>query len=368
MLKVSIVLFIEIFGLGGLFLGVSIELIICSLLATNIILVLFLRKSLRSVKISGEVLNKEKYQQRHLDLFGDYLKIVDLSFSEKVFDYPLFVWEADENLIFEQLLKEIRKKKIPTVIFDQGTEWYNNFSNMQDVWINFSSQEKGVSWDFVSDFKNNPKIIRYFEQNSCCDCSEYLRWFKLKSKDKDTKSFLDKFCFSPTDNVAMLLKEIIPNFYEPNISHIRNSLAREYNYLALFSKAVGNKEIASICDKAIVWVENYNTDISKFIFETIPDDRLCIVHNKNSGDIKRSKTIVINFNLEEFYIRLDGSYLSFSRNNKKVAELFGLTTVRDIKLFGHKYNNLNYPAITNKDLDDVLFNYYNQNDILRISK
>ncbi len=320
-----------------------------------------------SMKIFGEVFSKQEYQTRQSDLFGTYFNIGGLEFSEKIFDYPLFIWSNNADECFVQILNEAKSKKIPVVIFDQDYDWFYKFCALDDIWLNFSSKEKGYGWDFAGDYKKNPKIAKYMQKNVSCKCENYLACFRFNCDEKNTQSFLDKLCFMSIDKVINAIKKIVPKLYKPDVEHIRLSLEKEYKYLALIPESIGEKtDVSIIRDNGVVWVENYIPELSRFILDTAPNNMLCIVRQKNSHDIRRKKTIVINSDLNEFYVRFDGSLLSLNSDNTEIASLFGRTTITNIRVCGNWYNNVNHPAVSKNDFKGVFFNYYNQNDILRI--
>ena len=145
---------------------------------------------LSNLKIFGEIIPSEKYQNKYPQLFGNYLEIADLKLSEKAFNYPIFLWSSNEELYFEQILEDARKKQISTLIFEDKDDLYKKFSKPEDITIDFSSDE-GFGWDFCKDFKQNPKIAEYINLWTSIDCRDYLECFR-KSNLEGTSMLLKR--------------------------------------------------------------------------------------------------------------------------------------------------------------------------------
>jgi len=135
---------------------------------------------------------------------------------------------------------------------------------------------------------------------------------------------------------------------------------------SLFFAELHFQQYDSLEDTGIVWLQNASPKLSKFILETAPKNTLCIVKRKNSHNIKRAKTIVFNSSFNEFHIRFDGSYISLNSNNQQVAELFGKTSITDIVFAKTRYTNTNYPAVSEENLNDNIFKYYEKDEICEI--
>ena len=313
------------------------------------------------LKIFGEIIPSEKYQNKYPQLFGNYLEIADLKLSEKAFNYPIFLWSSNEDLYFEKILEDVRKKNIPTLIFEDKDDLYKKFSKPEDINIDFSSDE-GFGWDFCTDFKQNPKISEYINLWTSIDCHDYLEYFK-KSKIENSPLFLKTLCLAPEKDIKFALNQVIENRSE-NLDIIRSSIAKDFDYLSVIKTKPKNLALSE--NTGIVWIQNASPKLSKFILETAPKNTLCIVKQKNSHSVKRSKTIVLNSSFNEFHIRFDGSYISLNSNDQQVAELFGKTSVTDITFAKNRYTNTNYPAVLEKNLNDNIFRHYEKDTICKI--
>ena len=316
-----------------------------------------------NLKIFGEIIPSEKYQNKYPQLFGNYLEIADLKLSEKAFNYPIFLWGSNEDLYFEKILEDVRKKNIPTLIFEDKDDLYKKFSKPEDITIDFSSDE-GFGWDFCKDFKLNSKISEYINLWTSIDCRDYLECFRKSNLD-DTTQFLEALSCLSIDDIKPTLKQVI-NPFPSDLDPIRSAIAKDFDYLSVIKTK--SKNLALSENTGVVWIQNASPKLSNFILETAPSDFLCIVKQKNSHSIKRAKTIVLNSSFNEFHIRFDGSYISLNSNNPQVAELFGKTSVTDITFAKNRYTNTNYPAVLEKNLNDTLFKHYEKDIICKIQK
>ena len=316
---------------------------------------------LSDLKIFGEIIPSEKYQNKYPQLFGNYLEIADLKLSEKAFNYPIFLWSSNEDLYFEKILEDARNKNIPTLIFEEENDFYNKFSKPEDIAIDFSSDET-FGWDFCKDFKQNPKIAEYINLWTSVDCRDYLECFK-KSRIENSSLFLKTLCLAPEKDIKFALNQVIENLSE-NLDIIRATLTKDFDYLA--SIKTKEKNIALTENTGVVWIQNAFSKLSKFILETAPKNTLCIVKQKNSHSVKRSKTIVLNSSFNEFHIRFDGSYISLNSNDQQVAELFGKTSITDVRFAKNRYTNTNYPAVSEENLNDNIFKHYDEDKICKI--
>jgi hypothetical protein len=132
--------------------------------------------------------------------------------------------------------------------------------------------------------------------------------------------------------------------------------------------------IISLYDNnSVVWISGFNKmqmpKLSRFILETASEDIFCIVLQKNSHQIKRQNTIVLNSSFKEFHIRFDGSYMALgnTKDNKEVSELFGKKSLVGLEFAGKCYHNINRPAVPEKQLKQHhnFFKYYGSYDMLR---
>ena len=177
--------------------------------------------------------------------------------------------------------------------------------------------------------------------------------------------FLKALCLTPEKDIKFALNQVIENRPE-NLDIIRSAIAKDFDYLSVIKTK--SKSLALSENTGVVWIQNASSKLSKFILETAPTDFLCIVKQKNSHSIKRSKTIVLNSSFDEFHIRFDGSYLSLNSNNPQVAELFGKTSVTDITFAKNRCTNTNYPAISEENLNDNIFKHYEKDAVCAIQK
>jgi len=314
-----------------------------------------------NLKIFGEITPFEKYQNKYPQLFGNYLEIADLKLSEKAFNYPIFLWSSNEDLYFEKILEDARRKNIPTLIFEDKDGLYKKFAKPEDVTIDFSSDE-GFGWDFSKDFKQNPKISEYINLWTSVDCRDYLECFK-RSKIENSSLFLKTLCLAPEKDIKFALNQVIEN-RSKNLDMVRSFIAKDFEYLSVIKTK--QKNLALSENTGVVWIPNASPKLNKFILETAPKNTLCLVKQKNSHCIKRPKTIVLNSSFNEFHIRFDGSYISLNSNNQQVAELFGKTSITDIRFAKNRYTNTNYPAISVENLNDNIFKYYEKDEICEI--
>ena len=105
---------------------------------------------LSDLKIFGEIIPSEKYQNKYPQLFGNYLKIADLKLPEKAFNYPIFLWSSNEELYFEKILEDARKKNISTLIFEDKDDLYKKFAKPADdlsTYTGFPAFPKSVPAD-----------------------------------------------------------------------------------------------------------------------------------------------------------------------------------------------------------------------------
>lgn len=316
---------------------------------------------LSDLKIFGEIIPSEKYQNKYPQLFGNYLEIADLKLSEKAFNYPIFLWSSNEELYFEKILEDARRKQIPTLIFEDKDGLYKKFAKSEDITIDFSSDE-GFGWDFCKDFKQNLKISEYINLWTSVDCRDYLECFR-NSKLENSSLFLKTLCFATIDTVEEVLEEMFSNI-SLELTHVRSSIAKDFDFLSVIKTK--QKNLALSENTEIVWIQNASPKLNKFILETAPKNTLCLVKQKNSHSIKRSKTIVLNSSFNEFHIRFDGSYISLNSNNQQVVDLFGKTLITDIMFAKTRYTNTNYPAVSEENLNDNIFKYYEKNEICEI--
>ncbi len=179
----------------------------------------------------------------------------------------------------------------------------------------------------------------------------------------DTSYFFETLCFSPIDAVEDSLEEMFPN-PSLNVEHIRSTIAKDFEFLSVIKTK--QKNIALTENTGTIWIQNASPKLCRFILETATSDFLCIVKQKNSHSMKRAKTIVLNSSFDEFHIRFDGSYISLNSNNQQVAELFGKTSVTYIRFAKNRYTNTNYPAISEENLNDNIFKYYEKDEICEI--
>ena len=315
-----------------------------------------------NLKIFGEIIPSEKYQNKYPQLFGDYIEIADLKLSEKAFNYPIFLWSSNEELYFEKILKDVRDKNIPTLIFEDKDDLYKKFAKPEDITIDFSS-DQGYGWDFCKDFKQNPKIAEYINLWTSVDCRDYLECFRNSNFD-DTTQFLETLSCLSIDDVKSTLKRVI-NPFPSDLDQTRSSIAKDFDYLS--SIKTKQKNLALSENTGIVWIQNVSPKLSKFILETVPKNTLCLVKQKNSHCIKRPKTIVLNSSFNEFHIRFDGSYISLNSNNLQVAKLFGKTSITDVRFAKTRYTNTNYPAISEENLNDNIFKHYEKGEICKLN-
>ena len=315
-----------------------------------------------NLKIFGEIIPSEKYQNKYPQLFGNYLEIADLKLSEKAFNYPIFLWGSNEDLYFEKILEDARRKNIPTLIFEDKDDLYKKFAKPEDITIDFSS-DQGYGWDFCKDFKQNPKIAEYINLWTSVDCRDYLECFRNSNFD-DTTQFLETLSCLSIDDVKSTLKRVI-NPFPSDLDQTRSSIAKDFDYLS--SIKTKQKNLALSENTGIVWIQNVSPKLSKFILETVPKNTLCLVKQKNSHCIKRPKTIVLNSSFNEFHIRFDGSYISLNSNNLQVAKLFGKTSITDVRFAKTRYTNTNYPAISEENLNDNIFKHYEKGEICKLN-
>ena len=186
-----------------------------------------------------------------------------------------------------------------------------------------------------------------------------------RSKIENSSLFLKTLCLAPEKDIKFALNQVIENRSE-NLDIIRSAIAKDFEYLSVIKTK--QKNLALSENTGIVWIQNASSKLSKFILETAPKNILCLVKQKNSHCIKRPKTIVLNSSFNEFHIRFDGSYLSLNSNDSQVAELFGNTSITDIMFAKNRYTNTNYPAISEKNLNDNIFKYYEKDVICKIQK
>ncbi len=359
--------FVSIFVLSEFFLH-SIPLATAfTFIATSVILWLisdFLwDNAISDVKIFGDIIPSEEYQNKYPKLFGNYLEIANLKLSEKAFNYPTFLWSSNEELYFEKILEDVRRKNIPTLVFEDKDDLLKKFAKSEDKLIDFASDE-GFGWDFCKDFKRNPKISEYINLWSSIDCRNYLECFRKSNLD-DTTQFLEALSCLSIDDIKPTLKQVI-NPFPSDLDPIRSAIAKDFDYLSVIKTK--SKNLALSKNTGVVWIQNASPKLSKFILETAPSDFLCIVKQKNSHSIKRAKTIVLNSSFNEFHIRFDGSYLSLNSNDSQVAELFGKTSITDISFAKNRYTNTNYPAVLEKNLNDNIFKHYEKDVICAIQK
>lgn len=315
----------------------------------------------------GEVFNKERFFTRHSELYGNYVNLKGINLSEKVLQYPLFIWgnETVSDNYIEVLIEQARNEKKPLIVFEDGNHLYSKFSKPEDILLNpFAAS--GYSWDFAEDFRNNPKIADYIQNSLLIECSDYLKTFR--NLTLDTSNFLDLFCFAPTPEIELVLKKYVKC---GNTSDIRTTLAKELYFLRDISSA---KKMFSFWDNNhIVWLSCFdNVSIHKFyrfILDTLPKTTEVLVNQADSHNITRGNTIIFNAEFNKFHTRFDGSLLAFGNtaHNAEVAKLFGQTSTTNISFAGQHWRNINSPAVSEEDLasEACFFKFRNSYDVLK---
>lgn len=327
----------------------------------------YLSEQLRKIKKFGEVLDIDRYQSKHRELFGDYIELGGLKLSEFAFQYPIFLW-ADDTKISEQIeriLTKAREMNKRILIFEDGDSFYQSHAKENDILLN-PFIENAYTWNIYEDFKAEDNIINYISKNTLLKCDEYLQAFKTCNFLHNSREFLAALCLSPIDDVMPILKEMKIDSSENVL--IRKTLAE------LLSFPTSQKELAISNSNNIIWVSCFlKTDmykLSRFILDASDKSTLKLVLQKSAKDIKASNTIVINPRFDEFYARFNGTFLAIGSTefNQKVASLFGQTTITDIIIGNTRYHNINHPAVSEKDLahGDSFFKFYKSHDVLRI--
>lgn len=332
----------------------------------------YLSKSVKKMKIFGEVLNIERYQQRHKELFGKHLELAGLEFSDLALKHPIFLW-ADDIKIKEQIksiIDEARIKNRQLLIFEDGDSLYKDLFHEKDILLN-PFVESGYGWNLLKDFQANENIAKYMQKNVLVYCDEYLQVFKESDVLKNIASFLQTLCFGSTSDIGDILEIILPKSMK-NIDQIRSVLAEEFE--AVSSLITQENEVDLTSSTSVTWVSGFNKNLmqklSRFILETSDDNSIKIVLQKESHSIKKPGTIVVNSSFNEFHTRFDGSFLALgnTENNKDVATLFGQTSMVGLIFGGTRYHNINYPAVSEEDLAEggAFFKYHDSYDVLRL--
>ena len=330
----------------------------------------FFSKHRENSKVFGKVLNKEQFEARNSDLFGNFFKIADLNLSEKALKYPIFVW-GNETLTDEcigKIIDQAKKKHNNLIIIEDNDNLYSKFSIKNDILIN-PFVKNGYNWNFAVDFKSNSQIARYLQQNLMIECLDYLETFKsIANIINNNSDFLDLFCFSNISEIEKVLQQYVPI---SNTTDIRSALAEELDFL----HDLPPKEGISLCNNnQIIWISCFGKSqihkhkLSRFILETLPKSTLALVYQSDSHDIKRQNTIILNAEFNKFHTRFDGSFLALGNtaNNTDVANLFGKTTETNIYFIEKHWRNINSSAVSIEKLanNQKFFKFYDFYDIL----
>ena len=330
----------------------------------------YLSEQLREIKKFGEVLDIERYQARHSELFGQYMTLGGLNLSELAFKYPIFLW-ADSTKTDEQIEKTLiraRETNQRVLIFEDGDSFYKKYSQENDILLN-PFIENAYTWDIYEDYKANNSIMNYISEYMHLQCDEYLKAFKSCSFLHNSAEFLAALCLAPIDDIKPILKEM--KIDSSDHALVRKALSEAFSCLSF---PTSEKNISISNSNNIIWVSCFQKSamykLSKFILETTDKSSLKIVLQRNSHNIKATNTIVINPNLDEFYMRFDGTLIALgsTNNNQAVANLFGKTTITNIMIGSTRYHNINHPAVSEKDLANgwSFFKYYKSCNVLRI--
>lgn len=275
----------------------------------------YFSEQMKKIKIFGEVLDIERYQARHSELFGQYMMLGGLDLSDLAFKYPIFIWadpaKTDEQI--EKVLTRARRTKQRVLIFEDGDSLYQKYSQGNDILLN-PFIENAYTWNIYEDYKANDGIMNYISEYMHLQCDEYLKAFKSCSFLYNSTEFLAALCFAPIDDIKPILKEMKIDSSENTL--VRKELSEVFNFLSF---PTSGKNISISNSNNIIWVSCFQKSamykLSKFILETTDKSSLKIVLQKNSHNIKATNTIVINPNLDEFYMRFDGTLLALGNIN-----------------------------------------------------
>ncbi len=325
-------------------------------------------KSLSNAKTFNDKIDLKTYQKNHANLFGKYISIDVLDLSEEAFKHPMFVWTNERKLddILSLIIANCRTNKRQLLIFEDEDCLYQKHRNQTDKILNPFIKD-GCGWDFFNDFQKNEAIKKYMEKRIMIPCSDYLSCFE-RYEFSSTNMFLNTLCFSSDEDTTTILESIVQKSIT-SLQSIRKAMESEFSFLEEIS--IPKKDISLHDNPSVIWISGFKKTgvkkLSRFILETSPKDSICVVLQKESHNIKRGNTIVLNSSFKEFHIRFDGSLMALgnTENNVEIAHLFGNTSTVGFSFKGKRYHNINKPAVTENDLfnDNNFFKSYENNKI-----